>query len=738
MKTIFRIAQTELRLFFYSPIAWLILIIFAFQAGMAFCDTFGYQLQNKALGRGQIPYQTVILLLGDSGSFFKVLNNLYLYIPLLTMALMSREYSSGSIKLLYSSPVTNFQIIGGKFLSMMLYGGLMLVILLLQVVFAFIFVKNLDIPLIFSGLLGIYLVLCAYSAIGLFMSTLTSYQIVAAIGTLVVLTFLNFVGGLWQDIPVVQEITWWLSLSGRAKTFTAGLICSEDVVYFLVVIGLFLTLSVLKLQSAKQHYSWLWQWVRYGGVICIALGIGYLTSKPWFMCYYDTTETEHNTITREGQRVMNLIDDQLTITMYVNLLDRSASAGMPENQMSNLRELKPFLRFKPDTRLEYVYFYDSTDHSRFRAPTALLPLKEQMLKVCDNEDLDPEFFLSPEEIRRQIDLTSEGNRVIYLLERANGRKSFLRFYDGMDIRPRETEITVALKRLVTDAPKIAFMTGHGERSLYWNDKGGLYSLIHRNGRNALVNQGFDVDTLNLAGRTVIPEDIDILVIAAPEKSFSPQEQALLDSYIAKGGNLIITGEPGNRELMNGLVKNLGVGFKDGKLLQHQETDWEEDFIVGDIAEAGVQQTGIGAGLLARQYQVAFPGAMALSFSPGYGFQGAPIVEYAGDTLMLALKRQLGGEEQRIIVSGDADWFSTEGLAIHKDEVRLNNFGLFMEMLHYMTYQQFPVDNSRPSPTDDTHYLDIADIGWIKGCFIGLIPLLLVGWAMGFRMKRKRQ
>ena len=203
MKTIFRIAQTELRLFFYSPIAWLILIIFAFQAGMAFCDTFSYQLQNKALGRGQIPFQTVILLLGDSGSFFKVLNNLYLYIPLLTMALMSREYSSGSIKLLYSSPVTNFQIIGGKFLAMMLYGGLMLVILLLQVVFAFIFVKNLDIPLILSGLLGIYLVLCAYSAIGLFMSTLTSYQIVAAVGTLVILTCLNFVGGLWQDIPVV-------------------------------------------------------------------------------------------------------------------------------------------------------------------------------------------------------------------------------------------------------------------------------------------------------------------------------------------------------------------------------------------------------------------------------------------------------------------------------------------------------------------------------------------------------
>ena len=88
MKTIFRIAQTELRLFFYSPIAWLILIIFAFQAGMAFCDTFSYQLQNKALGRGQIPFQTVILLLGDSGSFFKVLNNLYMHIQVISYELI--------------------------------------------------------------------------------------------------------------------------------------------------------------------------------------------------------------------------------------------------------------------------------------------------------------------------------------------------------------------------------------------------------------------------------------------------------------------------------------------------------------------------------------------------------------------------------------------------------------------------------------------------------------------------
>lgn len=61
MKTIFRIAQTELRLFFYSPIAWLILIIFAFQAGMAFCDTFSYQLQNKLWDGGRFLSRQMIL-----------------------------------------------------------------------------------------------------------------------------------------------------------------------------------------------------------------------------------------------------------------------------------------------------------------------------------------------------------------------------------------------------------------------------------------------------------------------------------------------------------------------------------------------------------------------------------------------------------------------------------------------------------------------------------------------------
>ena len=127
MKTIFRLAKTELRILFCSPVSWLILVIFAFQAGLSFSDNFGGQLKRQALeyGLGDITLETFA---GYVGLMTSMVRNLYLYIPLITMGLMSRELSSGSIKFLYSSPITTRQIILGKYLSMMIYGAMLLFI----------------------------------------------------------------------------------------------------------------------------------------------------------------------------------------------------------------------------------------------------------------------------------------------------------------------------------------------------------------------------------------------------------------------------------------------------------------------------------------------------------------------------------------------------------------------------------------------------------------------------------
>ena len=113
MKIIYRIALAELQSLFYSPVAWLILIVFTIQCSFAFTGVVDANVVRKAMGYG-VGNLTLDIYAGMHG-FFKTLQEyLYLYIPLLTMGLMSGELSSGSIKLLYSSPVRNSQIILGN------------------------------------------------------------------------------------------------------------------------------------------------------------------------------------------------------------------------------------------------------------------------------------------------------------------------------------------------------------------------------------------------------------------------------------------------------------------------------------------------------------------------------------------------------------------------------------------------------------------------------------------------
>ena len=150
MRKIFKIALTELCTLFYSPIAWLVLIIFTVQACMTYfrlVDIMLMQQFNKPLWYSIAKE----MYTGNMGLFPNMLVHLYLYIPLLTMGLMSREYSSGSIKLLYSSPVSSIQIIFGKFLSMMIYSLILVGILFLFVGFTAWNVPSFDMSLALSG-----------------------------------------------------------------------------------------------------------------------------------------------------------------------------------------------------------------------------------------------------------------------------------------------------------------------------------------------------------------------------------------------------------------------------------------------------------------------------------------------------------------------------------------------------------------------------------------------------------
>ena len=126
MRAIYKIAKSELGTLFYSPIAWLILVIFVFQVFGSFVNILEYSVNAKTLDQVQGYQSFMLFVIGGFAPYTTTQTTLYLYIPLLTMGLMSREYSSGSIKLLFSSPISSFQIIFGKYLSMLIYGFIMM------------------------------------------------------------------------------------------------------------------------------------------------------------------------------------------------------------------------------------------------------------------------------------------------------------------------------------------------------------------------------------------------------------------------------------------------------------------------------------------------------------------------------------------------------------------------------------------------------------------------------------
>lgn len=767
MKTIYKIAWTELQTLFYSPVAWLIIVIFAFQAAMIFVGSFSFGgvVESQALRYGNgVNMATFRIFSNPLGGLFPAIQGyLYLYIPLLTMGLMSRELSSGSIKLLYSSPVTNAQIILGKFLSMMIYGLALIAILMFFVVFCTFTVKDLDLPAVLTGILGLYLLICAYSAVGLFMSSLTSYQVAAAVLTLAMLAILNYVKVWWQDIELVREITYWLSISGRADGFINGLICSEDLLYFIIVTALFLGLTVVRLQSNRQKSPLTVMLGKYIGVLLLACLLGYISSRPHLMTYYDATDMKTNTLTPNSQEVIAKLEGGLTITTYVNALDeKDLWAGLPVNMKNDQELFRPYMRFKPEIKMKYVYYYDTVTIPSQDKRYPDLNTEQRAKEIMRIHGLDSNMFLKPEEIRAQIDLLPEKNKFVRVLERESGEKTFLRVYNDMGHFPREAEITAAFKRIVMELPKVGFLTGHGERDIKkLGDRDYNSFTLDKSFRYALINQGFDIENVTL-DKEVNPE-IRILVIAEVRDEMSEVECENLDKYIACGGNLLIMNEPKSAGNIEPLLAKLGVKVVPGTLVRQTE-NFSPDLILSSPTKEAGEMAYWFENMIKEDQVIVTPGVSGLECSTDKGYQVTPLFltdslvwnelettnfvddaielnEEAGEVQQryatgLALTRKLGDKEQKIMIFGDADCISNGELGMFRQDILANNFNIVMGSFFWMSDEEVPVDVRRPDPLDNQVYMDEKGLATWKVIMMWIIPGLLVIFSILIWIRRR--
>lgn len=776
MKMIFKIAKTELRNLFYSPVAWFLVIAFLVQCALFYSIPLAkiatYQdlmIRNSPKFTDTGIAITKFIFLSGDGVFLNVLQNLYLFVPLLTMGLISREINNGSIKLLYSSPVRTREIVLGKYLAILIYNLLLVAIVAIFIVSGLINIRNPDQGMLLSSLLGFYLLISAFAAIGMFMSSLTTYQIVSAIATFLLIFVIERIGGLWQKYDFIRDLTYFLSMRGRTAKMLNGLITSKDVIYFLVIIYMFLGFTLLKLKGGREFKAWYLKAFRYLAVIASALLIGYVTSQPGLTGYWDTTWDNRNTLHEKTQAVIADMekDETLEVTLYVNLLGKGLTQGLPEARNAYLNGLwEPFLRFKPDIRFKYEYYYDVPPDSLVCKTFPGKTVREISVEIAKAMGADISRFKTPEEMRAIIDLAPEAHRLVMQLK-YKGKTTFLRTFDDSGFWPAETQISAALKRLLqTKMPKILFATGNLERNIHKSGEREYNShSTAKYERNSLINNGFDVDTISLE-TTDIPANISSLVIADPKTELSPTVLEKIQQYKDAGGNLLIFGEPGKQHILNPVLQDMGLQFSYGTLVQlsanempHMITPYftpssnemidADDFFSrrGRFLEDSLKLYTPGAAEVATTGNSPFTITTLLrtlpkkqiwnkaghlvtdSLPPVFSAQEGDIKKDSF-AISLALSRTIAGREQRIIVCGDADFMSNMRIIGYPSVAT----GLYS----WLDYGRFPIYTPRPEARDTMLNISPAGANTLRIIYVWVLPALVLLLSIILLIRRKRK
>jgi ABC-2 type transport system permease protein len=229
--TALTIARRELGAFFVSPIAYIVIAAFLVISGYLF---------------------SVILILSqqaDLQGVFSNVNVLLLFIaPLITMRLLADEQRNGTIELLLTAPVRDWEVVLGKFLAALGLFGVILVLTFVYPIILWMLGGNPDFGPILSGYLGMLLIGGATLSIGTLASALTENQIVAAVVAFAILLLLWLIGAAGNVITGAAEVFRALSLPDRFSDFARGAINLEDVIYYLSIIvgALFIATRVLE------------------------------------------------------------------------------------------------------------------------------------------------------------------------------------------------------------------------------------------------------------------------------------------------------------------------------------------------------------------------------------------------------------------------------------------------------------------------------------------------------------
>lgn len=505
----FAILKKEIQSFFASPIGYLVIALFLLLNGL-FLWLFKGEFNILNYG------------FADLSSFFLLAPWILVFlIPAVTMRSFSDEKKQGTLELLLTKPISHLQIVLGKY-----FGAVVLIVLALIPTLLYVLtvyqlgkpVGNLDMGSTLGSYFGLLFLVAAYTAIGLFASTLSDNQIVAFISA-VFLCFFFYIGFEGIADMTSSRFIDQLGMSSHYKSMSRGVLDTRDIVYFLSVTVLFLFFTVKRVNSeASKAIKW--------SMLAIVPATIFVLNAISTSVYsrFDLTSDKRYTLSDATLNIVKDADSPIVIDVFLE------GEGFPSE----------FRRLQSETRqlLEEFSAYNSNISFKF-----LDPIEDDATRDRNIEQLNARG-LTPMQVNVQ----------------ENGKQSQAIIFPWALASYNGETVKIGLVKYKVNADQQELVT-NSVQHLEYAIADGLGKLIHPKKRKVAVLKGngempnqfiadfvttlrdyYYIAPFTLDSVAVSPQktasalnDYDLIIAAKPTEAFSEQEKFVLDQYTMQGG-----------------------------------------------------------------------------------------------------------------------------------------------------------------------------------------------------------
>ncbi len=498
------ILKKELNSFFSTPIGYFVIAVYLLFNGL-FLWVFEGDFNILHAG------------FADLNSYFFLAPWIFIFlIPAITMRSFSDEINDGTIEILSSKPITNWQIILGKY-----FGSLLLVLLAIVPTLIYVYsiyqlgnpIGNIEFGTTFGSFVGLFFLASAYIAIGIFSSTISKNQIVSFIIAVIVSFFAYYGIEALANYSLFGSLDYTFRRLGMSEHYNSigkGVIDTRDLIYFLTITLLFLFLTKLRIRN-EYKYSKIAKFL-------IVLFVLNLVSSI-FHARLDLTEDKRYTLSNVTKSIIYNINDLIHITVYLKGDFPSEFKRLQTETKQHLEELRALnkniiFQFKDPLQIAQELIDNGLDASR--------------LQVQENEKFS-EIVIFPWAV---INYKGQSENIPLLKDIfSNSQNEQLE----SSIQNLEYAFTSGIHKLTSQkSKKIAVLKGNGELSnIYITDF--LLKL-----REYYHIAPFTLDSVATQPYKTLKDlsKFDLAIIAKPTIKFSEKEKFTLDQFIMNGGKTL--------------------------------------------------------------------------------------------------------------------------------------------------------------------------------------------------------